>query len=170
MSGSAGAPLKAVTMRIGDEVCALGTETVREIIEVVPITPVPHADPCVGGLINVRGNVVPLVDLRVLFGMERRPADDDTRIVVVEVALEGEPIVAGLLADRVFDVTEIERDLISPPPPVGLRWPRELLNGIANRDGAFVILPDIPRIFAMQARMGGASDTAWKEPPQCASR
>ena len=101
-------PMTALTLRLQDEVFAIDAESVREILDIVPITEVPNAKPFVGGLINVRGRIVPLADLRVLFGMDRPPADVNTRIVVLEVDLGGEPTIAAILADRVHDVTEIE--------------------------------------------------------------
>src|SRR6516165_992744 len=85
--------MTALTLRLQDEVFAIEAESVREILDVVPITEVPNARPFVGGLINVRGRIVPLADLRVMFGMDRPPPDVNTRIVVIEVDLDGEPTI-----------------------------------------------------------------------------
>lgn len=148
------APMKALTLRLQDELFAIEAASVREILDLVPITEVPNASPFVGGLINVRGRVVPLADLRVMFGMDRPPPDHDTRIVVIEVDIDGEPTVAGILADKVHDVTDIEAASIQDAPRVGMRWRPEFVRGIGKRNGGFIIIPDMGRIFESQ---GGRS-------------
>ena len=142
--------MKALTVGLQDEIFALPAEGVREILDVVPITEVPNARAFVGGLINVRGRVVPLADLRVMFGMDRPPPDKDTRIVVIEIDLDGEPTIAGILADRVRDVTDIETATIEEAPKVGMRWPAEFVRGIGKRGDEFVIIPDMGRIFGAE--------------------
>lgn len=145
------ATMRALTIRLDDETFALDAESVREILEVVPVTRVPNASDAVFGLINVRGSVVPLADFRVLFGMDRPEATEDTRIVVVEVRLEDERLVAGLLADKVYEVVDLDGDAREAAPRVGMRWPAEFVQGIARRNDAFVILPDVEKIFATLA-------------------
>ncbi|MEE2953057.1 purine-binding chemotaxis protein CheW [Fulvimarina manganoxydans] len=139
--------MNALTIRLQDEMFALEATHVREILDPVPITRVPNAGDFVGGLINVRGSVVPLADLRVSFGMQRPPADADTRIVVMEIDLDGEPLVAGILADKVYDVTDITAASIEDAPKVGMRWPAEYVRGIGRRGEDFVIIPDMNRII-----------------------
>ncbi|MBE7184354.1 MAG: chemotaxis protein CheW [Methylobacterium mesophilicum] len=140
--------MRAVTMRLGDEIFAVEAERVREILEIGTVTSVPNAPDFVGGLINVRGTVVPLADLRVSFGMPRPPHDEDTRIVVMEIEIDGEKTVAGVLADKVHDVTDLDAESMEPAPRIGMRWPQGFVRGIAKRDGRFIIIPDINRIFA----------------------
>jgi purine-binding chemotaxis protein CheW len=147
-------PMRALTLRLQDELFAIEAESVREILDLVPITAVPNAPAFVGGLINVRGRVVPLADLRVMFGMDRPPANEDTRIVVIEIDIDGEPTVAGVLADKVHDVTDIEAAAIQEAPRVGMRWRPEFIRGIGKRNGGFIIIPDLERIFETQ---GGRS-------------
>jgi purine-binding chemotaxis protein CheW len=151
-------PMKALTMRLQDELFAIEAESVREILDLVPITEVPNAPPFVGGLINVRGRVVPLADLRVMFAMDRPPPDQDTRIVVIEIEMSGEPTVVGILADKVHDVTDIEATAIQEAPRVGMRWRPEFVRGIGKRNGGFIIIPDLERIFETQG--GRSSPTA----------
>lgn len=153
----AASSMKAVTLRLQDEVFAIEAETVREILDLVPITAVPNAPPFVGGLINVRGTVVPLADLRVMFGMDRPPPDQDTRIVVIEIELDGERAVAGILADKVHDVTDLDCSTIETPPKVGMRWRQEFVRGIGKRGGDFIIIPDMGRIFATHGRTSAPS-------------
>lgn len=156
MTANATGPMKALTLRLQDELFAVEAGSVREILDLVPITEVPNASPFVGGLINVRGRVVPLADLRVMFGMDRPEPDQDTRIVVMEVTIDGEPTVAGILADKVHDVTDIEAASIEEAPKVGMRWRPEFVKGIGKRNGGFIIIPDLGRIFETQ---GGRSTT-----------
>lgn len=142
--------MKALTIRLGDEMFALEAVRVREILEPVPMTAVPNAPEFAAHLINFRGRVVPLADLRVVFNMPRPPADEDTRIVVMELEVDGEPTILGILADKVSDVTDIEAKFIEDAPKVGMRWPSEMVKSIGKRDGDFIIIPDLGRIFQSQ--------------------
>jgi purine-binding chemotaxis protein CheW len=151
MSTKEGGAMKALTIRLQDELFAVEAGSVREILDLVPITEVPNASPFVGGLINVRGRVVPLADLRVMFGMDRPAPDADTRIVVMEIDIDGEPTVAGILADKVHDVTDIETASIEEAPRVGMRWRPEFIAGIGKRNGGFIIIPDMGKIFETQS-------------------
>ena len=139
--------MNALTLRMQDEMFAIEAGSVREILDLVPITEVPNAPAFVTGLINVRGRVVPLADLRVMFDMDRPPPDQDTRIVVIEAEIDGEPTVVGILADKVYDVTDIEAAAIQEAPKVGMRWRPEFVKGIGNRNGNFIVIPDLGRIF-----------------------
>ncbi len=140
-------PMTALTIRLQDELFAVEASRVREILDLVPITEVPNAPAFAAGLINVRGRVVPLADLRVMFGMDRPEPDQDTRIVVMEVDIGGEPTIAGILADKVHDVTDIEAASVEEAPKVGMRWRPEFIKGIGKRNGGFIIIPDMERIF-----------------------
>ena len=159
-TGIPGGAMRALTLRLRDEIFAIEAESVREILDVVPITEVPNARPFVGGVINVRGRVVPLADLRVMFGMDQPPPDVNTRIVVMEVDINGEPTIAAILADRVHDVTEIEAATIEEAPKVGMRWPPEYIRGIGKRGDDFIIIPDMGRIFTMEDGKPSASQEA----------
>ena len=139
--------MTALTIRLGDEQFAVEAGSVREILDVVPITHVPNAPEFVSGLINVRGRVVPLADMRVMFDMDRPEPSEDTRIVVMEVDMEGEPTIVGILADKVHDVTTIEAASMEEAPRVGMRWRPEFVRAIGKRNGSFIIIPDLGRIF-----------------------
>jgi purine-binding chemotaxis protein CheW len=152
--------MKALTLRLQDEVFAIEAGSVREILDLVPVTEVPNAPAFVGGLINVRGRVVPLADLRVVFGMHRPPPDKDTRIVVIETEIEGEPTIIGIVADKVHEVTEIDATSVQDAPRVGMRWRPEFVAGIGKLRDDFVIIPDLGRIFEFQ---GGRSVPAAAE-------
>ena len=151
--------MKALTLALQGEIFAIEAESVREILDLVPITEVPNARAFIGGLINVRGRVVPLADLRVMFGMDRPPPDADTRIVVIEIDLDGEPTIAAILADKVHDVTEIDAANIVEAPKVGLRWRTEYVRGIGKRGEDFVIIPDMGRIFGAEGGRSSAQES-----------
>lgn len=143
-------PIEILTLALCGEAFALEAVIVREILDLIPITIVPNAPRYATGLINVRGKVVPLVDLRVRFGMTPDPTTIDTRIVVIEVIQDGEPTMVGLLADKVYEVTEIDMQAIETTPKVGMRWPPEFIRGISRRNGDFLIVLDIDRVFASE--------------------
>lgn len=145
-----GEAMRALTLDVGGEIFAIEATSVREILDMVPVTEVPNAPAFVGGLINVRGRVVPLADLRVKFGMEHRPPDDDTRIVVFEITLEDEPTVVGMLADRVHTVCDIALSTMEPAPKVGMRWRPEFVRGIAKHDGNFIVVPEMNQVFSTE--------------------
>jgi purine-binding chemotaxis protein CheW len=148
--------MRALTLRLDDEYFAFEAEGVREILDLVPVTEVPNASPFAAGLINVRGRVVPLADLRVAFGMRQAAHTPDTRIVVVEAEIEGEQTVVGLLADKVYDVTDIENAAIEDAPKVGMRWRADYVRGIGKRNGQFIIIPHLQRILEQAGRRSGS--------------
>lgn len=100
------------------------------------------------GVINVRGSVVPVIDLRLKFGMSRTENTMDTRIVVMEIFMDGEVVVLGTLADSVNEVIDLDKGRIEPPPRIGMRWRTEFIKGIGKRDELFIILLDIDRVFS----------------------
>jgi len=151
--------MRALTLELGEEVFAIAATSVREVLDLVPITVVPNAPAFAEGLINVRGRVVPLADLRVKFGMERRPPDADTRIVVSDIDLAGESMVVGILADKVHSVADLDLTGLAAPPDVGIRWRPEFVRGIATRDGEFIIVPDMGAIFESDGPDAAARDT-----------
>ncbi len=142
-----------LTLGLHGETFAVPAGIVREILDLVPVTEVPNAPLFAAGLINVRGKVVPLADLRVPLAMERIPPTIDSRIVVVEVDLAGEPTIVGILADKVHEVTEIAEAAMEQTPRIGMRWRPEFIKGIGKRGDDFIIILDIDRVFAV-------SDTA----------
>lgn len=140
--------LDVVTLRLGGEILAIRAQVLREVLEPVAITRVPQAPEFVQGLINVRGAVVPLADLRVTFGMPRRPLGPDGRILVLDLPLAGRLSVVGVQADAVHEVTHIDRTILEEVPPVGTRWPPQFVEAIGKWGGGFVMLPDLPAIFS----------------------
>ena len=138
-----------LTFRLGEEMFALDVSQVREILDVTTITKVPRSPAFMRGVINVRGSVVPVVDLRLKFDMEKIEQTLDTRIVVMEIALAGEVTVIGALADAVHNVMEMETGQIEAAPKIGARWNTDFIKGIGKHDEQFIIILDVDRIFSV---------------------
>jgi purine-binding chemotaxis protein CheW len=143
--------LEVLTLDLEGEMFAIEAKHVREILDLVAITDVPRAPAFVNGLINVRGKVVPLADLRVRFGMEQKPPTVDTRIVVLELDVDGEPVIAGIRADKVHEVVEVAATALQEAPKVGMRWRPEFIRCIGKRGDDFMIVLDIARVFSADA-------------------
>ncbi|HKJ73934.1 MAG TPA: chemotaxis protein CheW [Alphaproteobacteria bacterium] len=139
---------EVLTLDLQGEVLAIDASYVREILDLVPITQVPNSQPFVNGLINVRGKVVPLADLRLKLGMERSETTIDSRIVVVEVELDGAPTTVGVRADKVYEVTELASASVTEAPKIGMRWRPEFIRCIGKRGDDFVIVLNLPAILA----------------------
>jgi len=140
--------LVVLVLELQNESFAIETRHVHEILDPVPITTVPGADHAVDGLINVRGRVVPLADLRLIFGMPAQEEGRDARIVVIEVPIDGDPTTIGIRADKVNEVTELAAASLEHTPRIGLRWDPEYITCIGKRNGAFIAVLDMGRIFS----------------------
>ena len=147
-----GGTLEVLTLGLDGHLFALPATYVREILDLVSVTEVPSANPFVAGLINVRGKVVPLADLRHKFGMAISPPTIDTRIVVIEIDLNGDLTTVGLLADKVYEVTEIAAAALEETPRIGMTWRRDYIDCIGKRGGDFVVVLDIAAIFTVRTR------------------
>lgn len=139
-----------LTFTLDDEVFALSIHKVREVLDFAPVTKVPQTPEFMLGVINLRGSVVPVMDLRLKFGMTRTERTVNTCIIITEVTLEGETLQVGALADSVQEVMELERDQIEPPPRIGTRLKSRFIQGMGKRDGDFVIIIDIDRVFSAE--------------------
>jgi purine-binding chemotaxis protein CheW len=139
--------MQVVMVGLGDEMFALDAELVREIIDPVPATKVAGARPFLPSVINVRGNVIPLADLRIRFGMPLKDNSAETRIVVIEIMLGGDPVLVGIIADRVYEVTEISKADVQQTPRVGMQWKPEFISFITKWRQEFVIVPNLERIL-----------------------
>ncbi|WP_454624378.1 chemotaxis protein CheW [Bradyrhizobium cenepequi] len=139
--------MQVVMIGLGDEKFALDAAMVREIIDPIPATKVAGAKSFVPNVINVRGNVIPLADLRIRFGMPRTDDSAETRIVVIEVEIDNEPVLLGVTADKVYEVTEISRTDVQQTPRVGMHWKPEFIRFITKWREEFVIVPNMERIL-----------------------
>jgi purine-binding chemotaxis protein CheW len=146
--------MQVLTFDLRGETFALEAGLVREVLDLLPETAVPGAAPFVSAVINFRGRVIPLADLRLAFDLERGEPTIDSRIVVIEYELEGDPTLIGLRADKVHEVTSLEIADTEEAPRVGLRWRSDFISSLAKRDGDLIVVPDLGQIFAMR---GGAT-------------
>ena len=141
-----------VTLGIDREVFAVPVDGVQEILDMLPISRLPHTPPHLLGMINVRGHGVPVIDLRAKLGLPVLGTTSDTRILVLEIPMNGTVMVVGLLADRVFEVTSLDGgpdgERLDPPPEIGTRWRSECIRGVGRRGDSFVVVFDLPRLFA----------------------
>jgi purine-binding chemotaxis protein CheW len=146
-----------LTFGLDHEVFALEVARVREVVDPMPATQVPNAPDFAPALVNVRGNVVPLVDLRRKLDM--LPLDSgDPRIVVAEVALAGEPALVGILTDAVYGVVDAAGAELRELPRLGTRWRGEFIRGVLKQDAGFVVVLDLERILARPERASGGQD------------
>ncbi len=137
-----------LTFRLGEEVFGLDVGKAREILDMTTITKVPRTPEFLRGVINLRGNVVPVVDMRLKFGMATVENTVDTCIIVTEVTLDGETTVLGALVDSVQEVFDLEPGQIEPAPRIGTRLRTEFLQGMGKRDGKFIMLLDVDKVFS----------------------
>lgn len=136
-----------LTFKLGEEVFAVDVSQAQEVLEVVAITRVPRTPEFMTGVINLRGSVVPVVDLRLKFDMEKAERTIDTCIIVMEVYLGKETVVLGALVDSVQEVIELEPGQIEPPPKIGTNLNTDFIRGMGKRNDQFIIILDIDRIF-----------------------
>lgn len=136
-----------LTFTLGDEVFALDIASVREVLEYTTITKVPRTPEAIRGVINLRGRAVPVVDVRLKFGMPETERTVNTCIIIVEVRLGGEETVLGALADSVKEVMDIEPKDIEPAPRMGTSIRADFIRGIGKQGDDFIILLDIDRVF-----------------------
>lgn len=139
-----------ITFKLGDELFAINVGQVREVLDLSLVTKVPTAPGYMRGVVNVRGSAIPVVDLRLKFGLPKIADTVQTRIVVLELEMDGEPLVLGGLADSVHEVIELEPNQINPPPRIGMRWKTELIQGMGKRGDQFIIILDITKVFSME--------------------
>ncbi len=137
-----------LTFKLDEEVFALDISKVREVLEYTTVTKVPQTPEFMKGVINLRGHVVPVVDLRLKFGMSEAEKTVNTCIIIVEVSVEGESTVLGALADSVQEVHDFEADQIEPAPKIGTRLKTDFIRGMGKRDEQFIMILDIDKVFS----------------------
>jgi len=144
---------KYLTFDLAGEQYGIGILKVREIIGMMPITPVPRTPGFIKGVINLRGKVIPVVDLRAKFGMEPAQYTDRTCIIVVEIKGAQGLITMGIVVDSVSEVLNIKADRISETPSFGTTVDTDMILGIAKMGDGVKILLDIDKIFSMEETM-----------------
>src|ERR1700761_180706 len=137
-----------LTFKLGHEVFATEVAKVREVLDFTSVTEIPRTPDFMSGVINLRGSVVPVVDLRLCLHMSKTERTRNTCIVVVEVLLDNESIVIGALADSVEEVIDLEPDQIEPAPRIGTQIRMDFIKGMGKRDAQFIMILDIDRVFS----------------------
>jgi len=139
-----------LTFKMEEEVFALDVGKVREILDYTNITKVPQTPDYMKGVINLRGSVVPVVDMRLKFNMPAQERTVDTCIIVVEIAIDREQTILGALVDSVQEVFELEPAQVEPAPRIGTKLNTDFILGMGKRDDHFVIILDIDRVFSSE--------------------
>ncbi|MCR6497664.1 chemotaxis protein CheW [Shinella sp. CPCC 101442] len=147
--------LSVLTFNLNGETFAIEAIVVQEILDLLPETHVPGSKPFVSSVINFRGKVIPLADIRLAFGMEATETTIDSRIIVIELDLDDEPTLVGIRTDKVNEVTTLSKVASEPPPSVGMRWRADYINCLVKRGGEFIIVPNLHAIFSSRKDRAG---------------
>lgn len=137
-----------LTFSLGEEDFALEIAKVREVLDYTNITKVPRMPEFLRGVINLRGNVVPVTDLRLKLGMSATERTVNTCIVIVEIDIDGELMDMGVLTDSVQEVLDLDQSQIEPPPRLGTKLNTEFIRGMGKRDDRFLIILDIDKVLS----------------------
>lgn len=140
--------LQLVTFSIGEEEFGVDILKVQEIIRTMEITKVPRAPDFVEGVINLRGKVIPIIDLRKRFGLPTRDHDKHTRIIVIEI----NNMIVGFVVDSVSEVLRIPASTVEPPPPVVSGLESEYISGVGKLEDRLLILLDLNRLLSKEER------------------
>ena len=140
--------IQLLTFLLDNEVYGTDISQIQEVLEYRKVTPVPRTPDFLLGVINLRGRVVPVVDLRRQFDMLVSDVTVNTCIIIVDVVLDGEKTPLGILADAVKEVIELSMDQINPAPRIGSRINTRFISGLGKHDDEFVIILNLPRVIA----------------------
>ena len=139
-----------LTFKLADEVFAFDISKVREVLDFTSITRVPRMPDFLRGVINLRGTVVPVVDLRLKFGMPKTDKTVDTCVIITEVNVDGEQTTLGALADSVQEVLDLDQENIEPAPKIGSGLNTEFIKGMGKHNEKFIIILDIDKVFSAE--------------------
>ena len=137
-----------LTFRVNDEAYALNVINVKEVQEYTELTKVPRMPDFMRGVINLRGSVVPVIDLKLKFGLGSTEKTIDTSIIVTEVNMEGDLVTMGLLTDSVEEVIELLDSEIEPTPYIGTKIDTAFIRGMGRKDDNFLIVLDINKVLS----------------------
>jgi len=137
-----------LSFTLGDEYFAANVAKVLNILEMVKITKVPKSPDYMLGVINLRGSVLPLIDLRFKFGLKQTEYTSQTCILVLDIDIDNESLQVGALVDSVQAVLEITSDNIQPPPNIGSKYRSEFIYGMAKPSEEFIMLLDMDKVFS----------------------
>jgi purine-binding chemotaxis protein CheW len=137
-----------LSFKLDEEEFALDISKVKEVLDFTKITKVPQTPDFMKGVINLRGAVVPVVDLNKKFGIKKTEKTVNTRIIIGEIKIEEDEIILGVLADSVHEVMDLEPENIEPAPRIGTRLNTDFIKGMGKRDEEFVMILDIDKVFS----------------------
>ena len=139
-----------LTFGLGEGVFALETGSVREVIELVPVTRIPKTPPFMRGVINLRGHAVPVVDLRIKFDMPMVQDTVNTCVIIVDVEVDGELCSMGAIVDSVREVFEMDSDQLNPPPRMGTSIRADFIKAMGKQNEEFIMILDIAKVFSAE--------------------
>lgn len=139
-----------LTFKIGEEQFAANASFVHNIIEIPKITEVPEMPNYMMGVINLRGKVLPVIDSRVKFGIEKTDISTNTCIIVMEIAIDDKQVFIGALVDSVSEVVEIEPDEIKDPPSIGAGVKNDFIIGVFQNQDKFTMVLDMNKVLSTQ--------------------
>jgi purine-binding chemotaxis protein CheW len=145
---------KYLAFELAGQCFAVDVSRVEVVLETAPITRVPKAPPHLRGVINYRGAVIPVADLRIRFGDGSTSSSDGSSIIVLQVRYGQEDLTIGMLADAVREVIDLDPSRIERPPQIGSRIDDALISGIGERAGEFIVVLDIDEAFKAEAAAG----------------
>jgi len=158
--------MEYLTFKLDGDEFAVDVLKSREIVDLKSVTKVPQSPDFMLGVINLRGSVVPVIDLRLKFGMEKAEETQSTSIVVMDVVVGGDTIIVGAMVDSVEEVMELDDSQIEPAPRIGTRLNTEFIKGMGKQNDQFLIILDIDRVFSSDELMmvqGAAAEPAATE-------
>jgi purine-binding chemotaxis protein CheW len=137
-----------LSFKLSEEVFAINVSKVINILEMSHITKIPKAPEYMKGVINLRGTVLPVVDLRIKFGLPEKEATVDTSIIVLSISLNDEPVLVGTMVDAVREVLELKSEDIAPSPTIGAKYNSGFIDGMWRQDEKFIMILDIDKVFS----------------------
>ncbi|MBF0611332.1 MAG: chemotaxis protein CheW [Magnetococcales bacterium] len=145
---------RVLTFTLDRELYAIDIHSVREILDISDITRIPQTLAYMLGVVNLRGNAVPVMDLRHRFGLPPTQQTLNTRIIIIEQKEDKEILLIGALADSVKEVLELDQEQIDPPPRMGSQVSADYIRGIGKQDNRFIILLDANKVFSLEDMEG----------------
>jgi purine-binding chemotaxis protein CheW len=149
-----------VTLQLGEDVFAVPVDQVREILDLRPMAYIPEAPDYFLGLIDVRGQSVPVIDLRIKLGMVKSAPTEQTRILVTSLCVHEKILLLGLMTDKVIEVVSLASDTLEDAPDIGAEWRSHYIRGVSRTDKGFVVIFDLGALFASDTKPLGAIGSA----------
>ena len=142
------AGVQYLTFMLDSRLFAFDVLKTREVLSLTTITPIPGTPEYMTGVLNLRGSVVPVIDLRRKFGIPQAAYTENTSIVIVEAAADGETVIIGALVDAVRGVWVFEQNQLEPPPKVGMKFNLELIHAIGKTDSDFTMILNVDKVLS----------------------